>query len=227
MHPSTLVIALLTAIVVWFFLVRQLTARPWMHGVEGENRQSTVVDMPATKIGLWVFLGLVTSLFLLFTTAYSMRMDPQHASDWVTITKPGILWLNTGFLIAASIAMQWAHSSARLSVQGDTGGNVRVGLTLGGLLTLLFLAGQLWAWQIIRSESGFSLANPAAGFFYLLTAVHGLHLLGGLWVWGRAAAKAWSGVETRKIALSVELCTWYWHFLLLVWFGLFALLMST
>jgi cytochrome c oxidase subunit 3 len=223
MHPSTLVVALLTAIVVWFFLVRQLTAKPWMQGVEGEDRQSAVVDMPATKIGLWVFLALVTSLFLLFVTAYSMRMDPAHASDWVTITKPGVLWLNTGFLVAASIFMQWAHMSA----QRGTEGTVRIGLTLGGLLTLMFLAGQLWAWQVINSESGFTLSNPATAFFYLLTAVHGLHLLGGLWVWGRAALRVWAGVEAREIALSVELCTWYWHFLLLVWFGLFALLMST
>ena len=223
MHPSTLVIALLTAIVVWFFLVRQLTAKPWMHGVEGEDQQSVVVDMPATKIGLWVFLGLVTSLFLLFVTAYSMRMDPQHATDWQTITKPGILWVNTGFLIVASIVMQWAHSSAR----ADNGGNVRIGLTIGGLFTVLFLVGQYSAWLTIKSESGFSLANPATAFFYLLTAAHGLHLIGGLWVWGKATIRAWSGVDAREIALSVELCTWYWHFLLLVWFGLFALLMST
>ena len=68
-------------------------------------------------------------------------------------------------------------------------------------------------------------ANPAYAFFYLFTALHGLHLLGGLWVWGRTTAKVWRGVEWRQVRLSVELCTVYWHYLLLVWLVLFAVLL--
>jgi len=61
----------------------------------------------------------------------------------------------------------------------------------------------------------------------LLTALHGLHLLGGLLVWGRATLKSWRHIEVAKIKLSVELCTMYWHYLLLVWFVFFTLLLST
>jgi cytochrome c oxidase subunit 3 len=76
--------------------------------------------------------------------------------------------------------------------------------------------------------SGYFLtANPAYSFFYLLTALHGLHLLGGLWVWGRTTAKVLRGVEVGKVRLSVELCTVYWHYLLLVWLVLFAVLLQT
>jgi len=70
--------------------------------------------------------------------------------------------------------------------------------------------------------------SPAIAFFYLLTGVHGLHLLGGLFVWGKTVVRmAQAGVELLDVALSVELCTVYWHYLLLVWLVLFALLLST
>ena len=68
----------------------------------------------------------------------------------------------------------------------------------------------------------FSAANPANAFFYLLTALHGLHLLGGLVAWGSTTAKVWRGVDVGDVRLSVELCTVYWHFLLLVWLVLFG-----
>jgi cytochrome c oxidase subunit 3 len=70
--------------------------------------------------------------------------------------------------------------------------------------------------------------NPAVAFFYLLTGVHGLHLLGGLLVWGKTVVKMTRpGIELVDLRLSVELCTVYWHYLLLVWLVLFAVLLST
>jgi cytochrome c oxidase subunit 3 len=76
--------------------------------------------------------------------------------------------------------------------------------------------------------SGYLLGNPAVAFFYLLTAVHGLHLLGGLFVWGKTVIRmARPRVELVDLRLSVELCTVYWHYLLLVWLVLFGLLLST
>ena len=69
--------------------------------------------------------------------------------------------------------------------------------------------------------------NPANGFFYLITGLHGLHLLGGLVAWGRTSDKVWRGFEPAQVRLSVELCAVYWHFLLVVWLVLFALLLLT
>ena len=99
---------------------------------------------------------------------------------------------------------------------------------LGGLLTLAFLGGQFYAWTQVRDSEFFTPSNPAVAFFYLLTAVHGLHLLGGLYVWGRTLARMRrKDVEVIDVRLSVELCSVYWHFLLLVWLGLFAVMLST
>ena len=64
-------------------------------------------------------------------------------------------------------------------------------------------------------------------FFYLLTAVHGLHLIGGLFVWGRTALKVWKGAEPYQVRLSVELCTTYWHLLALVWLAILWILITT
>jgi len=147
---------------------------------------------------------------------------------WLACAPPisaGDFWRATGlFLIAASVAMQ----AARKSVQGGNVAGSFKGLLVGGLLTLAFLGGQLYAWALVRNSEFFSPLNPAVAFFYLLTAVHGLHLLGGLYVWGRTLARMRrENVEVIDVRLSVELCSVYWHFLLLVWLGLFAVMLST
>ena len=92
---------------------------------------------------------------------------------------------------------------------------------------MAFLVGQLWAWRQLNA-TGYFLGSPAAAFFYLLTAVHGLHLLGGLFVWGKTMARMVpASLEVLDVRPSVELCTVYWHYLLIVWLVLFAVLLST
>lgn len=223
--------ALATGIVVWLILVRKLSAKSWEAvpaspaDIEGELEGPRWAPQ---RVGLWIFLAVITSLFGLFVSAYYMRLSGHHgsgpATDWVSLNEPPVLWLNTLLLIAASVAMQ----AARKSVQS---GNVTASfkaLLVGGLLTLAFLAGQLYAWAQVRNSGFFTPLNPAVAFFYLLTAVHGLHLLGGLYVWGRTLARMRrEQVEVIDVRLSVELCSLYWHFLLLVWLGLFAVMLST
>ena len=101
---------------------------------------------------------------------------------------------------------------------------VILGLLAGGVSALTFLAGQLLAWQQLRVAGYFVASNPANSFFYLITAVHGLHLMGGMAALGRTTAKVWRGAKMPQVRLSVELCTIYWHFLLLVWLVLLGLL---
>jgi cytochrome c oxidase subunit 3 len=219
--------ALATGIIVWLILVRKLSAKSW------ETQPAATTDMeaprwPAARVGLWVFLAVITSLFGLFVSAYYMRLTGHHgsgpATDWMQLSEPPVLWLNTVLLIAASVAMQAARKAVRTGSVDRSG----TALLLGGLLTIAFLGGQLYAWTQVRESEFFSPLNPAVAFFYLLTAVHGLHLLGGLYVWGRTLARMRrEDVEVIDVRLSVELCSVYWHFLLLVWLGLFAVMLST
>ncbi|MBI5910562.1 MAG: cytochrome c oxidase subunit 3 [Betaproteobacteria bacterium] len=209
------------ATVVWWLFRQTINVSPWVErraidDVPGDGAFS----LPPVKVGLGVFLAVATSLFALLISAYYMRMA---GADWTTLTVPNGLWLNTGALVLSSIAMQWSRVAAR---RGRTGG-VRTGLIAGGIFTFCFLAGQLWVWQQLSASGYFIAANPANAFFYLLTALHGLHLLGGLWVWAKTTTRLSRGAEAGEVRLSVELCTVYWHYLLLVWLVLFALLLST
>ena len=104
---------------------------------------------------------------------------------------------------------------------------VRKGLIVAGFFTFAFFAGQIWAWQQLSATGHFTAANPAYAFFLLLTALHGIHLFGGMLVWARATSRVVRRVDVKKVRLSVELCTVYWHFLLLVWAVLFAVLLHT
>ena len=209
------------AVIVWWLVRQTVNVKPWMEQrpiemVHGDG----ALSLPPIKVGLGVFLAVATSLFALLISAYHMRMTGE---DWTRLAVPRVLWLNTAVLILASVAMQLTRVAARRG-QLD---RVKSGLITGGVFTLSFLAGQLWAWQQMDAAGYFLTANPAYSFFYLLTAVHGLHLLGGLWVWGMTTAKVLRGVEVAKVRLSVELCTIYWHYLLLVWLVLFAVLLHT
>jgi cytochrome c oxidase subunit 3 len=209
------------AIIVWWLVRQTVNVKPWLEQrpidmVHGDG----ALSLPPVKVGLGVFLAVATSLFALLISAYHMRMVGE---DWTRLAVPRVLWLNTAVLILASVAMQRTRVAAR---RGQLDG-VKSGLIAGGVLTFSFLAGQLWAWQQMDASGYFLTANPAYSFFYLLTALHGLHLLGGLWVWARTTTKVLRGVEVGKVRLSVELCTVYWHYLLLVWLVLFAVLLHT
>lgn len=221
MTSSLLVLAGMMAIVVGWLVWPTLNAKPWVEQrTSGTLESDGALPLPTIKVGLGVFLAVVTSLFALLISAYHMRMT---AGDWTALAPPRVLWLNTAVLIAGGAAMQWTRNAARRG-QVD---RVRTGLIVSGALTFAFLAGQIWAWQQLSAAGYYLASDPAAAFFYLLTAVHGIHLLGGLWVWARTTGRVLRGVDVAKVRMSVELCTVYWHYLLLVWLVLFAVLLHT
>lgn len=212
-------LALLMGAVIFWLMRESINTRPWVAHAGARDLHGGVLARPPAKTALWLFLAVATSLFALFVSAYAMRI---HFLDWSPIPEPRLLAWNTGLLIVASLAMQWTVLAAR---RGQIE-SVRTGLSLVGVLTLAFLAGQLVVWRQL-SDAGFFLATSAAtGFFYLLTAVHGLHVLGGLVAWGRSLVRAWRGAPPARLQLGVEMCAIYWHFLLAVWLVLFAVLVS-
>ncbi len=218
MSAIILFMAGIAAIAGWWLSQQRLAAKPWLEeGVIVDLREESTSSLPPAKIGLGVFLAVVGSLFALFISAYSMRMNMV---DWRALPVPRLLWFNTGVLVLSSIALQWAQVAAR---RDDTDGAI-IGLCAAGALAVTFLVGQLLAWQQLRVAGYFLAANPANSFFYLITAMHGLHLMGGLVALGRTTAKVWRGAAMTQVRLSVELCAIYWHFLLLVWLVLLGLL---
>jgi cytochrome c oxidase subunit 3 len=131
--------------------------------------------------------------------------------------------VNTAILILSSVTFERTRAAARRGQMH----RVAVGLLTAGFFAFAFLAGQLIVWWQLADAGYFLTTNPAIAFFYLITTLHGLHLLGGLVAWGRTTYKVWDGVEPAKVSLSVDLCASYWHFLLVVWLAFFYLLLVT
>lgn len=212
---------IMVTIVVW--LIRQtINTKPWVAQAAGEDvaEIETVTDTPK-KFALFSFLAVATSFFALFFSAYSMRMS---LADWDPLAEPRLLWANTAVLVLSSVAMQIAHYAAE---QGQLQ-RLRVAATIGAVLAVLFLMGQLLAWQQLIEAGYYLQSNAAYAFFYLFTGLHGIHLLGGLWVLSNATVAAWrGGFDPSAIRQSVELCKIYWHFLLVVWLVLYWLMLTT
>jgi cytochrome c oxidase subunit III len=218
MASILLFLAALAVIAGWWLSRQGLATKPWLEqGPASAMPADDLAPTPPSKIGLGIFLAVAGSLFALFISAYSMRMQ---LPDWRTLPVPPILWLNTVMLILSSVALQGAKRAAD---RGDMP-ELRLGLLAAGISALSFLSGQLLAWRQLSGEGYLLAANPANAFFYILTGVHGLHLLGGLVALGRTVAKAWRETVTERLRLPVGLCATYWHFLLLVWLVFLAVL---
>lgn len=212
-------LTLLMAAIVWWLFRQTINVQPWQAQVAVHEIPGGGAQRPAAKTALWVFLGVATSLFVLFVSAYAMRLA---LDDWSPLPRPRLLMFNTALLVAASLTMQWtAHAARRADAE-----SVRRGLGLSGVLTFGFLAGQLVVWKQLHDAGFFLTTSAAAAFFYLFTAAHGVHVLGGLVAWLRAMLRATRRPEPARVRLGVELCATYWHYLLAVWVVLYALLVS-
>ncbi|MDX8532518.1 cytochrome c oxidase subunit 3 [Mesorhizobium sp. VK25A] len=220
MSAIVIFLALVAAVAGWWLSRQRLMSKPWLEAGPVTAFPGTEAPlMHPAKIGLGVFLAVVGTLFALLISAYFMRMV---YSDWQPAPVPRVLWLNTAMLGWASVALQGAVSAAHKRQIG----NLRLALLTCALASAGFLAGQLLAWRDFAAQGYFATSNPAASFFYLLTAMHGLHIVGGLVALGRVNVRAWQGSRSEGLVLSTELCAMYWHVLLVVWLALFSVLMG-
>ena len=221
MGATILFFAGLAVIAVWWLSKHRIASKPWLEqGAAGELPGTGVSSMPVAKIGLGVLLAALGSLFALFISAYLMRMQ---VFDWRPVPKPALLWINSGVLMLSSAALQWARGAAD---RRDRRG-MRTGLFAAAAAALVFLAGQLVAWGQLTATGYFLTSNPASSFFYLITALHGVHLIGGLVALGAVTVKGWRDDDPRLLRLNLDLCSMYWDFLLLMWLVLFGLLLLT
>jgi len=187
----------------------------------GIDRQRTAL------VGMRIFLAVVTMRFVLFLVAFVAR---SQVGDWRSLTdpdaplsRPWLLWINTLLLGLGGLALQWARVAVRFGQRGEC----LTGFCLGGVFALAFIGGQLAAWWQFELWGYGVASNPASSFFYLLTGLHGLHLLGGLVAWGLTLRGFCQGRALARLQLRVELCTLYWHYLLALWLLLFLVVTSS
>lgn len=207
----------IAGIIGWWMARQRLASKPWLEvGLAGDAPQMQGSSATIAKVGLGIFLAVVGALFTLLISAYLGRMG---GADWWGIPIPGLLWVNTAALAASSLALQWAKTETL----PDHRERLNAALVTAFATAVFFVAGQFLAWRQLIS-AGYVLAdNPSNSFFYMITGLHGLHIVGGLFVLGRTAIRARSEPLSARMRLSVELCAIYWHFMLVVWLVLFAL----
>ena len=204
----------------FFSLISQ---KPWEASqsiLDNEHNGKTLAISKA-KLGVRTVMVVSTVIFSLFVVSYSDRM---LIHDWRSLSEPWLLWVNTLILILTSIIFHRAKVLADRNEFEKT----KNSLFVVGFLTFAFITGQLLVWQYFINLGQYASSNPANAFFYVLTALHALHVLGGLYFWAKTTTQLFkSNYNISKIKQNVELCAIYWHFLLVVWFVLFGLMALT
>ncbi len=188
---------------------------------DGKNRWSP----DRYRIGVMVGIASILMMFTALASAYIARAGLQTSTDWHPIELPHIVWLSTALIIASSFTIALAQKALR---RGEDHAYSRWLLATFGL-GLGFLASQLIAWSQLAAQGIYLASNPHSSFFYVLTGLHGLHLLGGILGLGylslraRRAGELGSGDSRKQLTLT-DVVSIYWHFMDGLWVFLFLLL---
>ena len=208
-------------------VLRMLRDQPWLHAAEAATvaQYGGPDPVAAMRVMLRFILAIVGVIFFLFIITFLARsqypdFQALAGAPWQPFTDPSRLWFNTALLACASLAIQMGLGGTR---HGKL--NVTVaGISAAVFFTVLFLIAQFDLWLHLQSMGFYMNGNPANSYFYLLTAVHGLHLIGGLLVLSNVVFRVWYDNDAASLTAPLKLCTTYWHFLLGVWLVLFAIL---
>jgi cytochrome c oxidase subunit 3 len=167
-----------------------------------------------------IALGIVSILMFFMALASAFLVRRGTSGDWIPVHLPAVLWINTLALIASSFTLERARRSlSRLDVSGF---RKLWALTTG--LGALFLIGQFVAWRQLVAQGVFMASNPASSFFYIFTAAHGVHLLGGVGALVYVLVRKFDNKRSIALPTAAEVASYYWHFMDGLWVFLLALL---
>lgn len=212
-------------------LFKTLKVKPWLQqDFEQAGPVLSLVQSNEEKVitALKFFLAVITVIFFLFTITFLQRtqsFDFQALSGepWLPFSNAKLLWQNSAYLLLASLSIVIAKNVAekqRIYL-------IIFSLTATTLFTLLFIFGQWQIWQQLN-QAGFNIAaNPANSYYFLLTGVHGLHIVGGVLVLFRCLWHFGMELSCQVLAARLKFCALYWHYLFFLWLFLFFLLTSS
>jgi cytochrome c oxidase subunit 3 len=176
-------------------------------------------QMPQRAYFTVIQLGIagITMFFMALTSSFLVRKG--LGNDWVAFNFPRILWVNTLILVASSFTIQ----AARRYLHADQRAAFKRWWALTTGLGILFLGGQLIAWRQLAGQGVFLVTNPSSSFFYVLTAAHGLHLVGGILALLYVSQRNWQR-SRMSLGTAADVASIYWHFMDGLWVFLLALL---
>src|SRR6266550_1793762 len=168
------------------------------------------------RTGIWIGLAAITMSFAAFTSALVVRQST--ANDWHHLVIPPIVFGNTLVLLASSVTLEVARRRVAVFFRNKDRGQAVPVLWLWAtlLLGVVFVAGQYIAWQRLRAAVLYLATNPNSAFFYVLTAMHALHVLGGLAGLARVIYKVRGPALTLRRS-TLDATSYYWHFMGILW----------
>lgn len=167
-----------------------------------------------SRTGVWIGIGAIAMSFAALTSAMVVRQGA--APDWRHFQLPSLLYVNTLVLLASSGTLEWSRRHISSGLAG-----VYVTLALG----LLFVTGQVMAWRHLAAQGLFLATAPSSAFFYVLTALHGLHVMGGLGGLVYVLGCLRGSTGPRPLA-ALGAATLYWHFMGGLWVCLLVILVT-
>lgn len=186
-------------------------------GYPGRN----ITPLSAYRVATtWVMVSVV---MLFSTLTFLVKQRWATSEDWVSVALPNVLYVNTGILLMSSMALEFA----RRALLRDGSRRCARWLLLTLILGLVFLAGQLIAWQQLVTRGLYMASNPGSFFIYLISGVHGFHLLGGIGVLTFIVIFFNTWEDKLKQETAVSVIALYWHFMDALWIYLLVMLFIT
>lgn len=185
--------------------------------IELQNEPVQPLSMHPQKFALWLFIVSVIMIFAAFTSAYIVR---KGEGNWLDFDLPAIFYYTSAIIVLSSITMQWAYYSAKK----DNLDMLKIALVLTSILGVSFLVGQFLAWGKLVDMQVYWVGNPSGSFLYVLTGVHGLHLISGVIFLIIVLVLTFKYKVHSKSLVRIEMCATYWHFLGALWLYLFFFL---
>ena len=199
-----------------------LLQKPWEteRAAIDNAHEGKTFDISVQKSAVIIIFGIATVLFSLIFTSYLYTLPPGQDTQY--LLRPNLLWINTLTLFFVTYFFNKVTNDLK---KKDTLKVKRNLLIIGGL-TYLFLFGQIIFWfQLLKSGNHVS-TNSYFANFYVFTALHGLHLLGGLFFWGKVSSRVLK-LEQNKILeeeKNISALSLYWTYLLIVWLMFFLMI---
>lgn len=183
---------------------------------DGGLRAALEYSPPPSSSAIWVAMFAISMMFAAFTSALIVRQG--SGEDWHHLVMPRIVLLNTLVLIASSLSLEVARRKVAIYFRTGKRDRQEALRWLYATLALgwLFVAGQFVAWQQLRAQGLYLSTNPNSSFFYVLTAVHALHVLGGLGGLLFVIRRLSAPVAALRRS-SMDSTSYYWHFMGALW----------
>ncbi|MEM1406414.1 MAG: cytochrome c oxidase subunit 3 [Bacteroidota bacterium] len=176
------------------------------------------LSMHPRKFGLWLFMVTVVMIFAALTSAYIVR---QGEGNWTEFDLPISMWVTSAIILLSSGTMHWALISAK---HNDLE-KVKLAISITSVLGVAFLAGQLYVWSDLVADNIYFVGNPSGSFLYVLSGVHGLHLVSGVIFLIIVLISTFKYKVHSKNLTQIQMCATYWHFLDVLWIYLFVFLL--